>query len=92
MANELGAAIIEDMVSARAFLGTNRFFDFYGSEGEVQAMRELEALKLVAKVADTTESPDGSKPERWYLTQEAASKLEARLQKTCLQLLSRYGL
>lgn len=69
-----GVGIIEDMVAARAFIGSGRSFEFHGSQSELKSMLGLEAAELVSRATAT----DGSSSDtHWYLTQKAATMLEA---------------
>ena len=77
---DFAVSIVEDMVAARAFVGSGRSFEFYGSEGEMRNMVELENKGYVQRAADS----DGTASEsRWYLTRKVASLLEAYWPERC---------
>lgn len=71
---DFAISIVEEMVAARAFVGSGRSFEFYGSEAEMRNMVELENKGYVQRATDS----DGTASEsRWYLTRKVASLLEA---------------
>ncbi|CAL1131684.1 unnamed protein product [Cladocopium goreaui] len=69
---DFAVSIVEDMVAARAFVGSGRSFEFYGSEGEMRNMVELENKGYVQRAADS----DGTASEsRWYLTRKVRPQI-----------------
>ena len=77
---DFAVSIVEDMVAARAFVGSGRSFEFYGSEREMRNMMELENNGYVERAPDS----DGTASEsRWYLTRKTASLLEAFRPEMC---------
>ena len=81
--NEHAVNMVEDMVQARAFLGSGRPFEFCGSPKEQEALTSLRDRGLIVKAtADRRKKSaalldmDDEDSNSWYLTQKAASLLE----------------
>ena len=84
--NEHALNLVEDMVQARAFLGSGRPYVFHGTPPEEAA---LQALHDRGFVTQATMDPGRARRQRdgddscgWFLTQKTASMLEAGLETT----------